>query len=256
MGVVKTGADQWLVYPHYEIVDDRIVGFGSLSNTRSYNPLDHLELPSVLAKVDVSDQSEILEFVHQYGLLGGSSGDTGSWQEAEPIRWFQEQAMVTKLLLELVKCSLDNDEARASDICRSNEPSGDTFGGIKKSVLVCRTDDYDVPSGLVSDTPLGQVRYMASAIINSNIRGISRKATPLIDGVKSSFYFTSLLDVISWQLLNSLEGGISVAECATCHTPFIKTDGRQRFCPKRYGEAESRCALLYRQRKRLNKLNG
>lgn len=115
-------------------------------------------------------------------------------------------------------------------------------------------DGYDVSSGLTQDDALGRVQYMACAIINSNIRGVQRKATMFSDGggIRSSFHFSSLLDVIYWQILNEIEGS-TVERCQNCHAPFIKTDKRQRFCPKRYGEAESKCAMQFRKQQYLER---
>lgn len=246
----RIGADQWVVFPHYEIVDGQILGFGSLTHTRTYYPLEHPELVSELAKTDPTDETQILDFVHHYGKLGGSPEDDRTWQSSEPVVWIQRHIETVRLLLELAKCSTDNDEEAAARLCGEEEWHAGTVAGVPRFRLVSRTDEYDVPSGLTLNTPLGRVRYIACAIINDNIREVSRKAfmLPNGEGIKSAFYFSALIDTIYWHILNAIEGATEIGRCQWCHTPFIKTDGRQRFCPKRYGETESRCALAFRQR--------
>lgn len=235
---------EWEVFKHYEVVDGMVQGFGSITNVRKYYPFEQLELPNALAKIDPDNEEEILEFVHRYGILGGSQDDHGFRQEPESLEWIQHQIKTMKLLLNLVKCSRDDDEETAVGLCKEIE-------GIEKDTLVIRTDAYDVPSNLTKDAPLGWVRYYACAIINDNIKGVTRKAAMLPNGkgVKSEFYFSCMLDAIYWNVLNAFESA-DIGRCEECGTPFIKTDGRQRFCPKQYLEKESKCGMRYHQEQR------
>lgn len=244
---------EWVACPYYEVVDGIIQGYGDIPNWRRYYPFDNLELPNALAKVDPTSTEQILEFVHRYGTLGGSPDDTGKHGESEAVTWIQKQITAVNILLKLVECSRNNDEETASVLIdRTNHTR---VSSIPLYELIPRQPEVFDP-GLISDTPLGWVRRVALLIINSNITGIYRQATIKEDGkIESAFYFSSMLDVIYWHILNAMEGGADIGRCEECGTPFIKTDGRQRFCPKQYGEKESRCGMVYHQRQRKIRLD-
>lgn len=254
-GIESGMPGEWAVAKEYGIVDGHIIGAGLLTEARNYRPVLHPELPSELMKVDPEDEQQILEFVKNYGVLGGYTDYM--WPQKEEVEWFRHCTRVLNTVGNLIKVLKDGD-VQAANSYRNERTGNLTIDGIPVAKLVHRTDTFHADTWLMkTDDPLDWVRHQIVAIINDNIARVKREPVVTPDGIQSYFKFSSLLDVIYWQLLNAEEGG-NLKLCKMCQKPYISTDGRQRFCHKRPWQketSESHCSMLYRQRKRRQNLD-
>ena len=89
------------------------------------------------------------------------------------------------------------------------------------------------------------------AVMNPNVRGVypqmNYRAECTADGSPVVQGWDSLLSVIYRHLFDVVVGG-NVQECRECGTPFVQTDGRQRFCPPPPSSRESQCAMRFHKR--------
>jgi hypothetical protein len=87
-------------------------------------------------------------------------------------------------------------------------------------------------------------------IINANLRGIYRYVSIDDSGKDRSFFgFSAPIEVVYWHLATVIDGGmVKRCEAQGCGGIFVQTDPRQRFCPKRWRQRESSCAMRQRQR--------
>jgi hypothetical protein len=110
--------------------------------------------------------------------------------------------------------------------------------------LVLRGDDEEVRSW---EGAWVFIRH----IINPNLSGVHAEISPFFDSrPEEPFVATgwdSLMSVIYRHLFEIMASG-QVEECRECGTPFVRTDGRQRFCPPTPPARESQCAMRFHKR--------
>ncbi len=120
---------------------------------------------------------------------------------------------------------------------------------------------YNVSTG--EGQPWFGVWNIIRSIINPNLRGVHPEIStfagrspdvPVVaqgwDAIMSVIY-RHLFEVIA----SDQERG-EVEECRECTTPFIRTDGRQRFCPPPPGSRESLCAMRFHKREQRKRKDG
>ncbi|HEU5139103.1 MAG TPA: hypothetical protein VFT51_03960 [Bacillales bacterium] len=253
-------ATTWGVEANYEIVNGvlRPVRANGESE-RLYFPMAHTELPNVIAKLNAYNSSDLIQFAENYGNLGHYAlVKPEDRQGGDPVGWIEAHVNTVRLVTDLISCIQEWDEEKATRILEGMEVEGDEGPDIPTSIIG--------NSGKVSLTrwALGQAsegtalelaNRVVRDILNKNIKGIQRKAYKVENHqIKSFFAFSALIEVVYWQILNTAEKG-AFKRCQFCGTPFISTDGRQKFCPG-FNKGESRCAVLHRQRKRRQKQKG
>jgi hypothetical protein len=88
-------------------------------------------------------------------------------------------------------------------------------------------------------------------IINPNLSGVHTQIDPQFsrhpDAEIVAMGWDSLMSVVYRHLFEILASG-EVEECRECGTPFIRNDGRQRFCPPAPLARESLCAMRFHKR--------
>jgi hypothetical protein len=196
-----------------------------------YAPFVHTELPAELAKLRQADQEQALDFARTYGELGFSSL-AGTWEQA------------THLDLESGQRSTGGDplpwiRAHASGVyvCLAVAHALTTPKLVTRKFL----DDFN---------GWPYARQLRAEIINRNVTRIYRYVSVDDKGRDRTFFqFRARVDVAYWHLANALDGG-TLKRCSAdgCSGIFIQTDPRQRYCPKRWRQRESSCAMRQRQR--------
>jgi len=90
-------------------------------------------------------------------------------------------------------------------------------------------------------------RQVRRSLINPNIKGISRVLKEVGGKDQSLLQFQALIEVAYWQLADVVDGGrVRRCEASGCGAVFIQKDRRQRFCPPRFAQQESPCAIRER----------
>lgn len=88
-------------------------------------------------------------------------------------------------------------------------------------------------------------------IINPNLRGVHAQISSYFDKIPGdpivALGFDSLMSVIYRHVFEIMASG-EVEECQECATPFIRSDGRQRFCLPTPPARESLCAMRFHKR--------
>lgn len=270
----------WGVLEHHYIAHDKVVAEGQF--IRWYNPMEARELPSEVYRLSYGDKKAVLEFVSRYGLLGRTELINASiflgpdadpvLDNTEPLEWIWAHAHNVRLVMDGLRVLSTRDEREAAsylhrlalpqpalfdvfppdqveEVIRAHSPEGvKIYGAIVGIREHVEPRQWRYPD--VMQIPAVEVvGHIVGDILNENLALASRQVffDPASHSIKSAFQYHALIQYVYQQLLETAEGG-RIAECDECHALFIQTDGRQRFCPPRFKEKESRCALRYRQR--------
>jgi hypothetical protein len=96
-------------------------------------------------------------------------------------------------------------------------------------------------------------------IINPNLRGVHAEISLYFDGIRDEpivgLGWDALISVIYRHVFEIMSSG-QIEECRECQTPFIRTDGRQRFCPPPPSARESQCAMRFHKREQRRRARG
>lgn len=102
---------------------------------------------------------------------------------------------------------------------------------------------------------MAQAWNIVRNIINPNLSGVRPQLSPFASRSPGAPVFSqgwdSVMSVIYrhlFEIIASGQVGGQVEECRECMTPFIRTDGRQRFCPPPPSSRESQCAMRFHKR--------
>ena len=230
----------WVVYEDYAITDGVLRIRGEAK--RRYVPMANEKLPNVIAKLTPGKDKDVLEFARTYGHLGyqtmSGEGSSYPWCGGDPLAWIWAHAQTIDLCLRLthflqeppdvygLKAYLSSD-AFPAQIARRGEVS-----------LLRWSPDWSA---------IELARFLRRTIINANIIEVRRTLDDIDGKDRTAFTFSALVEVAYWHLANAVDGGV-VKRCENekCGAVFIQTDGRQRFCPPRYGQKESACAIHQR----------
>ena len=268
---------EWPVPSDCWIEDGRLIVVPAVA--RLYDPFDRKELPGEIAKLKPGDPDGLREFVLRYGTFGYAPVVNAVeeykpdpellFDLSEPLDWIWAHANGIRLVMEGIRILHERDEGKAVkylacllhpdlDLAEStleNEVYGAVPQGEDMAV-------YEAPIGLREATlaqrwilrapqvrPLATVGEIVGGILTANL-ALNRREVYYdaeTGSIRSTFVYDAMIQAVYQQLLETAEGG-RVEECDECHALFIQTDGRQHFCPPRFKEKESRCALRYRQR--------
>lgn len=265
------------VRPEYRIDVDEQYGPVVLSRgpigDRWYQPMEHPELPGELAKLRSAPDESLLAFVSTYGCLSAAAGprddDTEPWTRplpggrraerwilGDPVWWLRAHAMGAYLCLAIthalrvqmaparLRAFVENECDGAKYASQPTRPEDVPFPPFTSGV-----DEVDC--GRLPGTTAGErARALRRQILNANLRGIHRSMGVDDTGQDRSFFgFDTVAGAVYWHLANLVDSGvIKHCEADGCGAFFVQTDPRQRYCPKRWRQQESACALRQRQR--------
>lgn len=255
------------------VVNDR----SDEARRRAYRPQDFPLLPNALSKV--KDERSALDFVRKWGLLGYSElllstlrlfdesaeGDEDKERAVraevdqlaggDPLPWFLAQAKSVRFATELVE-ALQIDRPGAVGLVlaihqtewRPAEFAGASGASLRFTLargLEVRSREYTE-----LDSPRMAMRIVED-LVASNTRTVRRILLPGSSGNRLRWTTNmSALSEIVWSHVGDWadHGLVKLCELETCRTPFLVTDGRQRFCPADEEGGKSRCAGLYQKR--------
>ncbi len=247
---------------------------------RAYRPQDVPNLPNALSKV--VDERSACDFVRRYGLLGycellvptlledewadfkagaevdesreaAIRGEVGRLAGGDPLPWFLAQARSVRFATELLE-ALQGDSAeevgavlaRYQTEWRSAalvDTSNASLGFTLALGLEVRNEMYpDV------DAP-GLAMKIVADLVASNTRSLQTILFPSLPENRLRWLTSTrtLVETVWFHVGDWADHGlVRLCELDTCRTPFLVTDGRQRFCPADDGGAKSRCAGLFR----------
>ena len=239
-----------------------LLGVGRIAHW--YAPFVHEELAGEVAKLRLADEHQILGFATTYGELGFRSLVTyGPGIKSPEALWRQ----ATHLDRKTGKRSMGGDplpwiRAHASGIYVCLAISNALTSGLSTKRLRALLDSfYGMPYGDAVELgtietarsgqkPLDAARDLRALIINANLRRVHRYVSVDEKGKPRSFFgYSAPVDVVYWHLANLIDGGtVKRCEAEGCGGIFIQADPRQRYCPKRWRQRESSCAMRQRQR--------
>ena len=277
----------WPVAEAYQVIDGyvcalvggKVIKPGALHRhpgCRPYLPMAHSEIPSAFAKAATGEESDILTFVHHYGLVGYDRAwrfpdeqmgarmwlqgqhDTAAFQHGDPFTWVVAHARTVKLLLHLIG-TLDDPAAIQGAIdelrVRHSSPNGTHEESIE---YLAAERGYLCPSStqIVLMPPRQAALFIVSTVLEKNLTGVSR--TLFIEeqddgrpGFTSVFLPCNLLDCVYWHLADAALGGW-VRRCANprCGDFFVAKSAKVKYCPALLGyKGVSPCMNRHKQQK-------
>ena len=256
---------------------------------REYAPMAARELPSAIYSLQEWDNEGLLDFARRYGQLGwealqdeldktavpimerlekGLLGDlvTWVWPHVRGIRLVMDGLRIIQegdlqaghRLLSALVVPADRWKSRETDLLREATRFLDEEMLARRPGARLLVAEVGILGNTLErqwlygeeDDILAKVGEVVTDIISENIRKVHRRSyfDPEDGKIKSYLFFEALIEAVYWQILDTAGGG-EFRTCKECGAPFICTDRRQRFCPPRFMEQESRCALRHRQRK-------
>jgi hypothetical protein len=273
------GSMEWWIATDYAAQHGFLVALGP--PVRSYRPTESETVLARFGKIGWGDDEAVTAFARQYGHLGGlweyrdpmesksrtlSSMLTASEVKdgafvlppaKEPLRAIWKEAATIQTCLRLIEYAQGHAREGLADYLRSMAHPADRPGlavEIAPGRVVVSEVDLDG-----EDWPMQAATDIILQVVNKGLAD-SPTATPFRMSLESAdggrfrigYSFQSLLQVIYWHLARVAagEGGRSVARCEECGQFFVKTHGKQRFCPPPGGEdGQSLCGLKVRQRR-------
>ncbi len=252
------------VRERYGVAEDGLVlGAGGID--RWYTPIAHRELPEVVATLREASEAEIVRFARTYGGMGYESivrdpekathrrADGTREAGGDPVWWLRGHGWSAHMCLEISDAVERKDARLATEVLHNaGQLERGIMQGAERVHVTLIGQQRDDSSPFVIDAPLEQARDLRRQIINANIADVSRAIYPLTGGREQSYFRCPAgIKAVYWHLANLVDGGV-VKRCAAegCGAVFIQTHGRQRFCPPRWRQSESGCAVRERQRKR------
>jgi hypothetical protein len=104
------------------------------------------------------------------------------------------------------------------------------------------------------DNPIVRAHALVEELVNRNTKNVRWEIRAC--GERPFRFWhnpVGLIEVIWWHVQAAAVSGdarkIALCQLPSCGAPFIRTDGRQRFCPADFASKKSRCAALYQKRK-------
>ncbi|MFO0706712.1 MAG: hypothetical protein U0412_07635 [Nitrospira sp.] len=231
--------------------------YGSLGFTETLP----FAVPSVLAKQLLHSEDEILSMLMESCGLS----DMKMWKAwiangcaGDPLPWVWAHIQTLKFCIDLDPYIEAEDDEELSAFLR-NYQGVDTRStkqlGLVPNAAIQHESRFHtltfpfrskVSSGL---TVSGFARFARRELINKNLSGIRIGLEPEGSREKSYFAFRSLIEMAYWHLHNQIAAGtIKHCERPGCDGFFVRTHGRERFCPEPTTgpKNESRCAVLDR----------
>ena len=244
-----------------------ILAQGSVA--RVYAPIMHPELPNALAKIRRGDEVATRDFVQTYGLLGyvPSVPPMERGPQGEPLSWIWTHAETVQLCLYLTYL-LQADDIDGLEVClqslRGPHPL-DSHCEYWPMIVVeahGQTEPILWPLHYRTQDEKAQkcttvARNIRRTLINEYIRGIHCELHQENGQDRAFFMYNALYEMIYWHLANAL-GKNPVRCCADpqCRAPFIPQRANQAYCPPRWRQKESPCAVRYRVEQHRSKRRG
>lgn len=277
------------------IVDERNVLADPIDEAlrEAYEPGRFASLPNFFAKV--MDARSAVRFARRFGLLGYSSIAVAPLledhlvsdplQEAltaqevrelgygDPLHWVLAQSRSVRFVIELICALQTNPEQLATVLTRyrsrlqvievngqSDATRIERVPGAVYALSVGR--NVDELSFQLQDDLRRQAEAIVSALVNWNTARLAVSLLPSTEGrpgFRSAIQANSLIETIWWHVGQwALHGKVRLCDLESCHTPFLVSDERQRFCPHedapewglRSGGPRSVCASRYWRKNR------
>ena len=252
----------WPVYETYNVIDEVVTPSG---DPRYYNPLEIQSLPTEFAKIDDCDKRQAARFATDYGLLSYRlSIREPNDLVGDPLSFVWDHSSNVARLLKLIRALSESVESKVSAaIDAFLIPSQDSLLGARQLAWPAYTETHNrLYVREDTDTKVGY--QLLADVTNSNISRTSLRFVPGAseqDGgrLTRSLHWSTLLEVIYWHLGSAAAGARELADCRFCGALFVKTDGRQIFCPpngieienhrtgKRRTRPQSRCLTNFSQ---------
>ncbi len=228
----------WTVYGDYEIsggvlrrARDDVVGM--------YAPLVRREIPGELAKLTRGDEAAVVRFAQRYGQLGHDQ--LVAPEEArggDPVEWIWTHAETIKICLELTRLLKEDMREKVMPYLCSL-PSWPVMMFCAKGHESSLTIAYEEKNAV------SLARMVCRGLINPNIAGIYPELRQERAEDRIYFHFHAPIEAAYWRLAIAINGG-NVKLCKECGSAFIQSDGRQQYCPPRFRQRESACAIRAR----------
>lgn len=239
----------WLVYGEYE-TSGGIIQAGRVEGGRFYDPVEADELPEALAAVASGGEDDVLDFVRRYGFLGINLINPNTPPLQERIDWVQAHARGVRLVMEALYATNHQDTEAALNIVEPRLRGKTIHWGIVglSDAAIPLTSQLSLVDASVA---LNHLALVAERILNEHLQRIRRRVAVIPDQggprIVNDHSITAMVDVVYAKLADR---AMSQAwrRCAECGAPFHASHPRQKFCPPRFGEHESRCSMRYRQR--------
>lgn len=255
------------VFDRYTIENGILKPCKETSLNKLYFPYLHKEIPTHFSYLYDGKDSDIINFVNSYGMLGRDlliASQTDDLEKRkkypETVEWIKAHSKSVNICL-TIKNHLQKFEFQ-SNVTYENPPL--------KEYL----DQYILNENAYQFTNVGNTYEIQNIIfrrennlykdairvlqelINCNLCYFYRSIELLDNGNLSNNYnFTALIEVIYWILADTIVNG-RVKQCAECGRVFIQTDRRQKYCPLMKETKElypnikdSACATRHRVRK-------
>lgn len=241
-----------------------ILAQGSIA--RVYAPIMHPDLPNALAKIRCGDEVAARDFVQTYGLLGyeRTVPPMGPGRQGEPLSWIWTHAKAVLLCLRLTHL-LQEGDIDGLEACLQSLRGPHPFDSHREYwpvligeahwqmeyitwPLVYRTQDEKAQQLTIV------AHNIRRTLINENIRRIHVEVHEENGQDQPFFVFNALYEMIYWHLADAL-GKNAVRRCAypRCQALFIPKRANQAYCPPRWRQKESPCAVRHRVEKHRSK---
>ena len=216
------------------------------------------DLPSQLAGVRSVD--DLVAFYRTFGSLGRAMGGDhglempprqrfdGRWEirSGDPVEWALAHAENIRLSMRLHRAEGAGLVAVLTSLRRFQDEFQLPLSYPTLSPPWGDSVPFDIPARRQRSRDRVLARRLVAALVSPNLETVHRIVDPETNAPQ--FRFRSLIEVIYWQLADSL-GHHEIGQCA-CGKLFFRRDPRQRFCPPNKAlRGESLCAKRYRMRR-------
>ena len=254
----------WSVAGTYSVADGFLVP--TAQTKREYMPMAHEQLLMDFVRLGVGSDDDLTAFASRWGLPGyqevkvrtvkGADDDN---TEADPIAWVRAHANGVQTCMRLIEYLRDGNDKGLENYLRSLQSTAGEHG-----VTVFVHSGYGpffdtVPHSVPSDESAeGKARLLLAQIVNRNLSGVRPQllsADP--DGALGLYYdYAALLDVIYWQLAQLAVNAERLARCAYCGGYFLRTHGRQQYCPSPDFDSDHKSESLCSRKARAKRARG
>jgi hypothetical protein len=240
-----------------------------LETNRIYAPLEHPEIPHLFAKIG-HDEKALIPFAETYGRLGwsnlqyeeikdhwlkqavatwaqlvGTHGEKAAW--SEPIEWIRAHARTVQWCLQVGAALNAKNARKRKELCEQLAANLPRPAGIR---AILRFGPFTREKSEQDKRPPDFIGKILEDLLWANLRGVRRLVEYRDGKLHAMWGGNSLIESIYTLVTDSITGG-SLSQCKSesCGATFIKTDGRQEYCPPRYGQSKSTCMNRDRHRR-------
>jgi CGNR zinc finger len=236
-------ATLWAVFGGYEITGG-VLRRARDDMVRCYAPLMHREIPGELMKLKRGDEAAVIRFAMLYGPLGYAmlvppDENLGG----DPVEWIWAHAETLEICSHLTYLLQEDQSEKVKPYLRSL-PSWPVIMQATKGSVTSLGITYDEKDSV------RLAHLVRRNLINANIDGIYPQLAEDDGKDRILFRFRALIEVAYWHLANAVvTGHVKRCESPDCGALFVQTDPRERYCPPRFRQPESSCAVRARVRR-------